>query len=126
MRSVERLVADRVRINVAWLIALRWVAILGQLITILTVSEGLGVDLPLVALMTIVGFTATTNVGLMIARRWLGGGGGRSTIAAAAGSGRELLLGSIMTVDIVMLTLMLAFTGGTVQSVPRGLNPASP
>ncbi len=106
MRSVEKLFADRVRINVAWLIALRWVAILGQLNTILAVSYWLGVDLPIFALMMIVGFTAATNLGLLVARRRLGGD--RNSIAA----GRELLLGSIMAVDILMLTMMLAFTGG--------------
>ena len=108
MRSVEKLFADRVRINVAWLIALRWVAILGQLITILAVTHWLRVDLPVFALMMIVGFTTATNVGLLVARQRLGGDRGTSSVAA----GREILLGSIMAVDILMLTLMLAFTGG--------------
>ena len=110
MRTVEKLFADRVRINFVWLITLRWVAIVGQLITILAVAYWLKVDLPIFSLMMIVGFTAATNVGLLVARRRLGAEAG--SVPSRAPARRELLLGSIMAVDILILTLMLAFTGG--------------
>jgi two-component system sensor histidine kinase RegB len=106
MSSVESLFADRVRINISWLLTLRWVAVLGQLITVVVVRYALGIELPISLLLLIIGFTAVTNTGFLIARGRRPGGWNLGTTR------RGLLLGSIMTVDMLMLTLMLYLSGG--------------
>jgi two-component system sensor histidine kinase RegB len=89
------------------LLALRWAAVLGQLIAILVVSQLIGVKLPLFALLGIVSFTAVSNVGFIVACRKNPGG------PCDLGVGRRgLLVGSIMTLDIMLLTLMLLLSGG--------------
>jgi len=100
--------ASRLRINVSWLLKLRWAAVAGQLVTILVVSVGLGIELPLAALLTIVLIAAMSNAlmelaVLRLARR------GRWKVWAARG---ELLPGSIMVLDVFLLTAMLYVSGG--------------
>ena len=56
------------RINLSWLIKLRWGAICGQLVTIAVVHRLLGVALPLAALLGIVAVEVASNV---VATLWL-------------------------------------------------------
>lgn len=107
----------RSEINLQWLIHLRWSAILGQLITVLVVRYGLGVDLPLAALFGVIGVEIGTNAMLLgvlrgaVARRreeQAGDGAG----AHAPSRLRALVLG-VTLLDLVLLTALLALTGGT-------------
>jgi len=46
----------------AWLLQLRWIAVLGQLITIAVAVWGLGLELPGPPLFALIGLTAATNI----------------------------------------------------------------
>jgi len=107
----------RSEINLQWLIHLRWSAILGQLITVLVVRYGLGVDLPLAALFGVIGVEFGTNAMLLgvlrgvVARRreeQSGEGAGAHVPSRL----RALVLG-VTLLDLVLLTSLLALTGGT-------------
>ena len=55
--------AQAQRINLAWLVRLRWGAVLGQLATVLLVDLGMGIELPLRWLLVVIGAEALGNVG---------------------------------------------------------------
>ncbi|MEW5848153.1 MAG: ATP-binding protein [Myxococcota bacterium] len=93
------LVSEALRINLSWLIRLRWCALLGQLLTILVVDRLMEVRLPLAPLLGLLGVGALTNVGAVVRVR-----GGRMV--------REWELAVLMGVDILVLTGLLYFTGG--------------
>lgn len=100
---------ERTAINVRGVIALRWVAVVGQLVTILGVHL-LGITLPLKPLLLVLAATATLNAGLMIAYRWR-----PPRRASQRGTQRlpwQHVLGLSMLCDLVALTLLLYFTGG--------------
>jgi two-component system sensor histidine kinase RegB len=88
---------DRGDISLDWLIRLRWGAVAGQLGTIL-VAEALWGGLPLRFLLLPVAALAASN-GLVAATR------------ARAGSPR-LLCGAALTLDTLLLTALLALSGG--------------
>lgn len=99
---------ERVRVNFTWILHLRWAAAAGQLVTVLLVWWGIGVRLPIVALLSVLAFEVLSNLGLTA---WL-----RSALRAGddelAGWRMEGALGSIMLVDILLLTVLLYLTGG--------------
>jgi two-component system sensor histidine kinase RegB len=99
---------ERFRINLTWLIKLRWAAIAGQMITIISVSAILGIDLPWVALILIVAVTAITNLALvwMFGRRFEEEGWHKLLHHG------EPLLASVILLDVVQLTALLYVTGG--------------
>lgn len=85
--------------NVDWLIRLRWVAIVGQLLTITIVHWGLLVPVAWGPLLVIVGLTALTNVAIRT-----GAGGIRIR--------RPRHLATVMVIDLLALTALLYYTGG--------------
>jgi two-component system sensor histidine kinase RegB len=87
------------RIHSAWLVRLRWGAVLGQLVTVLLVDLGMGIQLPLTGLMFVLGLEALSNVAFAAwARRAF-------SISASP-------LAVPLALDIVLLTLLLFLTGG--------------
>lgn len=84
--------------NMRQLIQLRWIAVMGQLVTILVVNLGLGVGLPLLPMLGVVTLLALVNVGstLLLYRR-------QST-------NTELLLALLF--DVCALTVQLYLSGG--------------
>ena len=58
----SRRVDERRRIHFAWLIRLRWAAIAGQLITIVTAYAVMGLALPLAPLLAVIGVEVVVNV----------------------------------------------------------------
>ncbi len=104
---------ERVRINFGWLLKLRWAAFAGQLATILFVQFWLRIDLPLYALFVILLFEAISNV---VLTGWF-----RGEIARHRETGSEedsartisQTLGSVLLLDVALLTLLLWLTGGT-------------
>ena len=101
-RAVEeiRSAADeRSRINLSWLLLLRWGAAAGQAITVLVVWSGLGIELPLVALFLLIGLGAATNVAASI---W----------AARSDFIHEATPALLMLIDVVLLSGLLGLTGG--------------
>jgi two-component system sensor histidine kinase RegB len=96
--------ADRVpdttnRINLSWLLWLRWGAAAGQLAIIGFASRWLGVDLAMAPLLVLVGIGIASNV----ACAWW---------VRAAVEVREDLLGALMALDVLLLTGLFYFSGG--------------
>ena len=105
---IDDLVVGRIRVNFSWLLKLRWAAVAGQLCTILFVSLYLQVQLPLAWLLSIIGFTALTNAALLAWFRRQ-----RTTNRWQRWARREtLLIGSIMVMDVVLLSALLYVSGG--------------
>lgn len=82
-----------------WLIRIRWIAVHGQTLVCLAAAGFFGIRLPFAILAGCIGLTALSNAVLVWHRRRSGGGEWWL---------RPLVLGS----DIVLLTVMLYFTGG--------------
>lgn len=111
MRSASRVDPhhrERVRINITWILHLRWAAVSGQLATVLLVWWWLGVQLPKAALLSVLAVEAASNLALST---WL-----RRVVQSQDEKltpGRmEAVLGSVMLADILLLTVMLYLTGG--------------
>lgn len=98
--------AQRLAINAAWLAKLRWVAVAGQLATILIVAGPLGVALPFWPLLTMAGVTAGTNAAFAV---WIRR---RATAEVVRPYEWHALLGGLMVLDLFVLTVMLELTGG--------------
>ncbi|MDG2382043.1 MAG: ATP-binding protein [Pirellulaceae bacterium] len=92
----------------AWLVRLRWVAVAGQLATIVVAVFGLRVSMPMIPLLSIVGFTALTNVFLTLAlRRMVASRQSRTVLLSG-----DTLLAAMMAIDLLSLTGLLYFAGG--------------
>jgi len=90
---------DAHAINFRWLITLRWGAIAGQIATVVVVGLGLGIALPLAPLAAVLALELATNVACTL---WVRG----------AREVREGMLAALMLADVVILTALLALTGG--------------
>jgi two-component system sensor histidine kinase RegB len=88
------------RINLSWLIKLRWGAAAGQLATILFVHLVMKVPLRLAPLLALVGLAALSNGALTM---WL-------RRARAVGEG---VVVAVLTLDVLLLTGLLFFAGGS-------------
>ncbi len=87
------------RVRVRTLLATRWIAVLGQVATLLLVSEGFGLDLPMGWAMAAVACSAILNIWMQFRRSLAGWHSEREA---------ALLLGY----DIVQLSALLYLTGG--------------
>ena len=97
--DASRLLREGRRINFAWLLRLRWGTVAGQVITILAVELGVGIQLPLVPLFAVIGVELSTNAACAW---WLRG----------ARDLREWMLAGLLALDVVLMTVLLYFTGG--------------
>jgi len=88
------------RINLSWLIKLRWGAAAGQAATILFVDFVMKVPLRLAPLLALVGLTALSNGALTL---WL-----RRRLALGEGA-----LVAVLALDVLALTGLLFFAGGS-------------
>jgi len=86
-------------LNLSWLLRLRWVAIAGQVLIVLLGDHVLHVDLPRGTLVGVIVLQAASNLGL---REWLR----RSRTVPEWG------LAIPITIDLLLLTWVLALTGG--------------
>ena len=94
--------------NTSWLLLLRWVAVIGQMLTIAIAHYVIGVDLPMVALMTVIGITAISNVLFAIwVHRMRGGDTSQPTDVD-----HPFVLAAVMALDLILLTALLFFAGG--------------
>jgi two-component system sensor histidine kinase RegB len=88
------------RINLRWIVRLRWGAVAGQAAAILLAGRFLKEPLPVAALLAVVGALAATN---LVVHLWLARGGDPTDRAC----GLNLLA------DVVELTALLALSGGS-------------
>lgn len=91
---------SRARINLEWLLRLRWGLLLGQTLVIGVAAFGLELALPIPELAALLGLEALTNVSV---RAWLARG-----LRVTEGT-----LGKLMLWDTLVLTGLLALSGGT-------------
>ncbi|MDG2015006.1 MAG: ATP-binding protein [Pirellulaceae bacterium] len=98
---------ERVAVNVGWLIKLRWVAVVGQFVTILGASLFLGIKLLIWPVFVVIGLTILSNALLIY---WMG----RDDGLDLGESGRffENVLGWVMTMDMLSLATLLYVSGG--------------
>lgn len=90
---------DANRIKLSWLLRLHWGGIIGQSLAILAARWVLEIDVPAVALTAIVGLEIVLNVAAEI---WLR----RAAVV------RDVVVGGTMIADAVILTALLALSGG--------------
>lgn len=87
-------------LNLIWLIKLRWGSFAGQLATIVGVHSALEIRIPLLPLLVVVAVGAASNLAVAL---WF---------RTHQQEVREWHLASVMSLDIVLLTLLLFLTGG--------------
>jgi two-component system sensor histidine kinase RegB len=90
--------ARMTRTNLPWLLRLRWGAVAGQLLTILVVRFAMDVALPVAPLFALVGVEVLSNA------VWYSWPSERRV--------PPWLLGALMSLDVVLLSGLLFFTGG--------------
>jgi two-component system sensor histidine kinase RegB len=103
--------AERVRINMSWLLKLRRAAVIGQLATIGVVRLGLGVRVPLLELVGLVALGLLANLALQGWFLWQQGQRGKEAQEGWLEAGRHLL-GAVLLLDVALLTALLYLTGG--------------
>ncbi len=86
-------------LGLRWLIRLRWIAAAGQTLVCLVFSIGYGIILPKALLASCIGFIVVSNLVLEYMSRKSGGGS-------------PLVKAVVLSIDVVVLTVMLFFTGG--------------
>jgi two-component system, sensor histidine kinase RegB len=92
-------------LNFRWLLRLRWGAALGQLGLLFAVDLALGIRLPVAAMLVVIGVELLSNV---LLGRWARGR--PAALASAAGSERAIAW--VMAADTLLLTALLALSGG--------------
>ena len=102
-----RTIPDRNRVNVSWLIRLRWAEVTGQASTILAVETVFGVRLPVVELTAVVALGLISNLALEVHYFGLPRREDRGTPLV-----HEWQLAAVMALDVALLTALLYFTGG--------------
>lgn len=99
---------QRFEVNASWLIRLRWVAVVGQLLTIGAVWLVLGIKLPIPSLLSVLAITSVSNLifgGWVLTR----GNQGRTPKTVQTESH---VLTSVMALDLILLSALLYFSGG--------------
>ena len=98
--------ADRYRINTRWLIKLRWVAIIGQLLTIVVTVWLFQIQIPTIwPLIAAIAVTVASN---LILAFWFS----RSSGTGQTDAPWDLILGIVLMMDLFSLTTLLFATGG--------------
>ncbi|MGA0572057.1 ATP-binding protein [Variovorax sp. VNK109] len=95
--ALERLTRAR---NLLQLVQMRWMAVLGQVLTILVVQYGLGIALPMVQMLTLLGVLSVVN----LVSTWR---------ARTASELADSELFGILLIDVAVLTGQLYFAGGS-------------
>lgn len=100
--------ADRAKINLFWLIRLRWAAAFGQLLTISVTRYLFGIDIDFSALLAIIGLEVVSNLAIEVWYRYAS----RRNAELVEGATGERLIGAILVFDLFLLTGLLYFSGG--------------
>lgn len=102
-----RQVSDRWEINLSWIITLRWVAAVGQTLTILIVGLPLAIPLAWRPLAVIVAIELSSNALLAVWYRHRA-----HLVPQRDAAALEQLLCLVMLLDLLLLTALLYYTGG--------------
>lgn len=107
--QLQRRRVERLLVNAVWLVRLRWVAVAGQSLTIGVAAWALHVKLQLTPLLAILALTAITNLVFSV---WFTR---QFRVPSDRINGRRLLtvMVAVMTLDLLSLTVLLYFSGGT-------------
>ncbi|HUG66127.1 MAG TPA: HAMP domain-containing sensor histidine kinase [Pirellulaceae bacterium] len=98
---------DRLEVNASWLLRLRWVAVIGQLLTIAVAGFVIHVELKTIPLLLVVSFTAISNVAFAY---WLRT---HTRLPEQIRVRRDpWVLAAVMGVDLLSLTTLLFLSGG--------------
>lgn len=98
---------DRLEVNASWLLRLRWVAVIGQLLTVAVAEFVIQVELETIPLLLVVGFTAISNVAFAY---WLRT---HTKLPEQIRVRRDpWVLVAVMGVDLLSLTTLLFLSGG--------------
>lgn len=97
--------------DASWLVQLRWVAVAGQLATIEVARYLLDVWLPIVPLVVVVAITALSNLALAA---WSAAQHSTDDMPGVRSSHPTTVpvLGLVLLLDLVLLTVLLGFSGG--------------
>jgi two-component system sensor histidine kinase RegB len=97
--------SERYSINATWLIKLRWVAVFGQVLTVLGSMLLFNIEIPMLwAVIVVISATAISN---LIFQFWF-----KHWSVDSAGRPWDLALGLILLMDMLSLTTLLFATGG--------------
>ena len=104
---LTRLHTNRFLLNASWLIKLRWVAVVGQLATVIAARSVFDIQWPvLFTILVVIGLTASSNIFLTY---WFGKW---QAIPAQERLPWDLTLGLILIMDLLSLTCLVYVTGG--------------
>lgn len=92
------------QVTLPWLIRLRWLAVLGQIVAIAVAKFWSGSELPYLLLGALVAIAASSNAALATLRQ-------RGRLAAATAS----VMGGALVLDTMLLTALLAASGGAMN-----------
>jgi two-component system sensor histidine kinase RegB len=95
--TLER--SQRDRIQLSWLVKLRWAAMAGQLVTIGVVYEAMGIPIRLAPLLALIGIGLASNVAAL-------------AIVSRGGAIPPWAIPAVMIFDTLLLTALLYLTGG--------------
>lgn len=105
--AVDARQIDRLEVNASWLLRLRWVAVVGQLLTIAAAKYVIQVELATVPLLLVVGFTFVSNIAFAY---WLRT---HTRLPELVRVRRDpWVLAAVMGVDLISLTTLLFLSGG--------------
>ena len=104
---------DHYYANTKWLLKLRWVAVVGQLVTILGAAWLFQVQIPMAwAMATVIAVTLVSNILLMFwSNRWQQSRS-EAPVTEYPSSSWSLILGVVLILDMLSLTTLLFATGG--------------
>jgi two-component system sensor histidine kinase RegB len=104
---LHRLHTNRFLLNASWLIKLRWVAVVGQLITVFGARFLFDIEWPvLLTILVVISLTACSNLFLIY---WFGRW---QKLAQQDRLPWDLVLGLVLIMDLLSLTTLLFVTGG--------------
>src|SRR6187431_1171565 len=94
------------QVTLPWLVRLRWLAVLGQALAVAAAGWGLGLDFSYGLLGALVLVAATSNVLLTVVAQRL------PPENLSQGGSAARIMGSVMAFDALLLTALLAASGG--------------
>src|SRR4051794_32650046 len=100
--------AERTRINLFWLVKLRWAAFVGQLATVAFVYGVLQPSAPAAPLVVVVLFAGLSNLPL----QWWAEHVQQPEVWPSYARTAERLIRTVVAADIIILTLLLGLSGG--------------